>query len=259
MWPHRLPVSGFEVTVQPPTGMEDLLLQEARVLDTALAFRLFDRLVTISHGAAANWSGLAVTDLEALLLLLRLATLGDVVHAETNCLAARCGARVDVSFRVKDYLASQTPRMPRGVQKIEGTECYRLAAPDVSFRLPNGGDLFAIDHRGILEREMMQRCVQPAEVPARVRRRIDLAMEALAPRLSRTMNAECPECRATMNFYFDVRQFVLNELREHAATIFEDVHLLASYYKWREADILALPRSRRARYAEALRGRWGAA
>jgi hypothetical protein len=52
---------------------------------------------------------------------------------------------------------------------------------------------------------------------------------------------------------------VLRELRDHAATIFEDVHLLAVYYKWPEEDILALPRSRRLRYGAALRDQGSAA
>ena len=62
-----------------------------------------------------------------------------------------------------------------------------------------------------------------------------------------------------MNFYFDVLPFVLRELRDHADSVFEDVHLLAMYYKWPEEDILALPRSRRLRYGAALRSPGNAA
>ena len=61
-----------------------------------------------------------------------------------------------------------------------------------------------------------------------------------------------------MNVYFDVRQFVLRELRDHARTVLEDVHLLAFHYQWPEKDILALPRQRRLHYANALRGQWSA-
>jgi hypothetical protein len=103
------------------------------------------------------------------------------------------------------------------------------------------------------EQELIRRCVPQRKVRARLRRRIDHAMLALAPRLSQMLNGVCPECHAAMNFYFDVQQFVLRELHEHAVAVFEDVHLLALYYKWQEADILNLPRTRRAYYAEALR------
>lgn len=253
MQEYRLPVSGLLVTVQPPTGVEDLLLQEACDLGMSLAFRLFDGLVRGPQEVTPNWGGLAVTDFETLLLLLRLVTSGDLIRAETKCSAAGCGARADVSFRVEEYLANPKLRAPRGVEKVDGTGSYYLAGEGVRFRLPNGEDLLAIERHAIREREMIERCVQPPGVPARVRRRIDRAMEALAPRLSRMMSGVCPECHAAMHFYFDIRQFVLRELRDRAATIFEDVHLLALYYKWPEKDILALPRSRRLQYAEALR------
>ena len=261
---HRLPVSGLQVSVQQPTGVEDLLLQEARNLDMGLAFQLFDRLVRVSRDAgtspdtAVSWGELSVTDLEALLLLLRREVLGDLIRAETECAAAGCKSRVDVSFHIDEYLADQKPRVPRGVAKIEGERTYRLAKSDVRLRLPNGEDMSAIDRQAITKRELMQRCIQ-AEVSARVRQRIERAMEALAPRLSRTMAGECPECHATMKFHFYVTPFVLRELRDHAATIFEDVHLLAVYYKWPEEDILALPRSRRLRYGAALRDQGSAA
>jgi hypothetical protein len=50
--------------------------------------------------------------------------------------------------------------------------------------------------------------------------------------------------------FFDVQAFCLTELRNQAAFLYEDVHLLAQCYHWTEADILALPRHRRAHYAE---------
>jgi hypothetical protein len=253
MLTYGLPVSGLQVVVQQPTGREDLLLQEAEDLDTGLAFTLLDRLVRFPQGATGDWGELAITDLETLLLLLRREALGDRIRAETECTEAGCKARVDVSFHIGEYLAAVKPRVPRGVEKINGEYAYRLAESDVKFRLPKSAELAAIDHQAITARALLQRCIRPSGVGASVRRRIERAMHALAPRLSRMMSGECPECKTTINFYFDVMPFVLREIRDHAATIFEDVHLLAVYYKWPEEDILALPRSRRLRYGDALR------
>jgi hypothetical protein len=84
-------------------------------------------------------------------------------------------------------------------------------------------------------------------------------MEAMAPRLSRPMLGRCPECKADIPFYFDVHSFVLQELRDHAASVYHDVHLLALHYKWPEGQILELPRSRRMQYAEMLREQEAAA
>ena len=255
----RLPVSGLPVVVHQLTGVEDLLLQEAPALDVGFALSLVERLVQVHDHATMDWRGLAVTDFEAMLLLVRRATLGDLVSAETNCTAAGCGARMDVSFHIEEYLARGTPHHAKGVEKRETDGWFGLTGQNVRFRLPNVGDLMAVDSQTNPERELFRRCVEPEMVPAPLRRRIDWALQALAPRLSQTLAGECPECHAQMDFYFDVRDFVLRELRLKAAAIYQEVHLLAFYYKWPEEDILALPRSRRIQYASALRSRGSAA
>jgi hypothetical protein len=84
-------------------------------------------------------------------------------------------------------------------------------------------------------------------------RRVENAMEALAPPLSHTVQGQCPECGSVLDLYFDAQQFCLQELRGQALFIYDDVHLLAMEYHWSEADILALPRNRRAQYAERVR------
>ena len=78
-------------------------------------------------------------------------------------------------------------------------------------------------------------------------------METLAPSLSQKLQGECPECGAGAALYFDAQQFVLLELRDQAVFLYDDVHLLAREYHWSQAEILALPRSRRTRYAEMVR------
>jgi hypothetical protein len=52
---------------------------------------------------------------------------------------------------------------------------------------------------------------------------------------------------------FDPQQFVLQELQNQARFVYEEIHLLAMYYQWSKAEILALPRSRRMYYAERIR------
>jgi hypothetical protein len=254
----RLPVSGFPVIVHQPTGVEDLLLLEAPALDARFAMMLLDRLVRTHDDVAVDWARLTVTDFEALLLLLRRASLGDIVRAETNCGATGCGARMDVSFRIEEYMASHSPRIPRGVDTSEGDGWLRVTGQGVRFRLPSAADLMAVDSETRPDRELLRRCVEPATVAAHMRRRIESAMETLAPRFSRTLSGECPECHARMDFYFDVQEFVLGELRAQVSSIYQEVHLLALYYKWPEVTILSLPRNRRIHYANALRSQGSA-
>jgi hypothetical protein len=254
-----LPVSGLRVVIGPPTGVEDLLLQETRLCDVTLALTLIGRLTHVVGKETENWGDLTLTDVEALLLLLHQITVGDLVRAETRCAVATCGAPADVSFRIGQYLASNTPRFPRGVAKSEVEGWFHFGGEATKFRLPTAHDLALMDHNPQAYRELVQRCIEPGGVPAAVRRRIENAMEALAPRLSRPLRGECPECQAKMDSYFNVVEFVLRELRDQAASIYQDVHLLAYHYKWTEQMILELPRNRRMQYAETIRNQGRAA
>jgi hypothetical protein len=250
----KLPVSGWKVVVQQPTGVEDLMLQEAADSQVRVLFRLFERLVRVEDTPTVAWSSLAITDLETLLLMLRRETLGSWIRAETCCPVAGCRALVDVSFRIDEYLASTRIRVPRGVEKADRNGSYVLANEQIVFRVPNAWDLLAVDGSADPRSELLKRCIEPSEVSARTKRCIERCMESLAPSLSRVLSGTCPGCAAAMSFYFDLRQFVLRELSDRAARIYDDVHLLAFHYKWPEEKILALPRSRRLLYAEALRG-----
>ncbi len=256
----QLPTSKLRVLVRAPTGTEDMLLQEASALDSVLAMILIGRLVQPEDGSMSDWGELPATDIEALLLLLRFVTLGDLVSTTMVCSAsAQCGAKIDVSFRVHEYLSSQTVRAPKGVDAAAAQGWFSLAGKEVKFRLPTAADLLSLERGPASYPALLARCIQPASISARLRRRVESAMEAMAPRLSRTMVGTCPECKAAIRFYFDVRSFVLGELRNHAGTVYQDVHLLAFHYKWPERQILELPSARRMHYVQMLREQGAAA
>jgi hypothetical protein len=77
----------------------------------------------------------------------------------------------------------------------------------------------------------------------------------MAPSLSQDLLARCPECGAEVTVAFNARSFCLRELRDGAAFLYEEVALLAGRFHWSEADILAMPRTRRQRYIELARKR----
>jgi hypothetical protein len=82
-------------------------------------------------------------------------------------------------------------------------------------------------------------------------------MEAMAPSLCAELHGVCPECGAAVETTFDPLQYTLRELRDQAAFVYEEVCSIAHHYHWSEAEILALPAVRRARYAE-LAAHWAA-
>lgn len=248
----RLPVSGLEVTIRQPVGEDDLLLQETHAFNTAVALALISRLVRPVDGSAVQWSELTITDLEALLLLIRKVVVGDLIEADLACVQPECGARITVSFRISEYLSYHPSRSPKETTAA-GEGWFGLRQQSVKFRLPAAADVLAAMETAKPDRELMRRCIQPEDVPAKLQRRVERAMEAMAPNLSGEMQGECPECHQHVTVYFDVQKYVLRELRDRASRIYEDVHLLAFHYRWSEESILLLPRNRRILYAEMLR------
>lgn len=247
----RLPVSGLEVAIRQPVGEDDLLLQEMRASNTALALTLISRLARPADGSVVDWNELTITDLEALLLLIRKVVVGDLIEADLSCVQPQCGAKITVSFSISEYLSHNQSRRPEEMVAEEGW--FRLQEPDVRFRLPAASDLLAVMEKPRPDRELMRRCIQPEGISAKLKRRVMNAMAMMAPNLSSEMQGECPECHHQVDVYFDVQKYVLRELRDRAKQVYEDVHLLALNYRWSEESILLLPRNRRMLYAEMVR------
>jgi len=246
----RLPISGMEVMLQQLTGAEDILLLEASAHD--ITVDLIARLASPVNASAVEWSALCVTDLDALLLLLREMIFGDLIRTDIVCPAENCGKRIDIFFSIREYLDHHRSRMARGVEVADEAGWFRLRSTPVSFRLPTGADQVAVAKTSKPERELIRRCIQPANISAHLLKRVETAMETLAPSLSHDLQGQCHECGMAVNMYFDVQYYVLSELRHQAAFIYEDVHLLAMHYHWSQAEILSLPHSRRAHYMEML-------
>jgi len=246
----RLPVSGLAVDFRSPTGADDVLLVEAPAADWPLALRLLDRLV-VADDDPLDLGGLTVSDGDALLLLLRRAQGLDWLRANVDC--TECGEPLEVAFSAGDYLAHNEPETPAGVVALEEPGWYGLDGTEVSFRLPRVRDLVELAGSEDAEAELLRRCVRPAAVSGRRLREVEAAMEALAPSLSRELEAQCPSCGRDLLVELDVQLYCTAELRLLARSVFEDVHAIAASFHWPESEILALPRERRARYAELAR------
>jgi len=242
----RLPVSGAVVSLRLPTGADDLLLLEQSGSDPEVALSLISRLARTEP--PVDWASLPVPDLEALMLRIRQMALGDRIQCDLRCRAPGCRARVDLSFSIDAYLEHRRPGARRGaVEPAEEPGWYRLRGEDIQFRLPRASDQIRGDGNPA---ELRTVCVRPAKSPARLIRRVEAALDAMAPILSGQLDASCAECGRVTPVYFDVLGFVLAELRSEAAFIYEDVRTLAMKFHWQEPAILEMPAKRRARYVE---------
>jgi hypothetical protein len=245
-----------------------MLLLEAASNDARLALLLAECLARAADGTLVEWRSLSVTDLDVFILRLRQHLIGDRIRADVKCHAPNCGKRIDVDFSIDAYLDHHlaevskprlrgwpvnpaddkpgwfclAPRPPR--------KCDLPVASQVRFRLPTVGDLLALGWRSDADAELARCCIHPAHLPIRLRRVVEAGMEALAPCLSGDLEGVCPECGAHVPIYFDAKQYCLQELRDRASFIYEDIDLLAQRYHWSEDAILAMPQSRRANYAE---------
>ena len=244
----RLPVAGIDVVVRTPAGIDELLIVE-NAPDFAAAVRICDELVARADGVLFAWADAAVTDLDAAVLWLRRAILGDTIRADVRC---ECGERVDIAFSIADYVEHHRP-LPSDTARGDEPGWFCIATTE--FRIPRANDQLAIARSAEPVAALLDRCTRSG-VPLddNLRQRIEVAMELLAPSLCDELEGTCPKCSAIIGVTFDPLEFSLRELRDHASTIYEDVCAIAHHYHWSETDILALPATRRGRYAELARG-----
>jgi hypothetical protein len=249
----RMPVSGIDVEFRHATGEEDLLLLEGGGDLISTSMELVQRLAIPGGGAELDAATLTIADLEALLLELRRRVFGDVMATRGRCPEAECAAPIDLSFRISDYLRGRAKRKPAHVKPVESEpNWFQLRDSGVQFRLVTVDDLAAAAASAHPEKELARRTIRSRSpgVIERSHRRAERAMESLAPPLSGEIEGQCPECGASVRFWFDVQSYVQRELRYDAEFLFEDVHQLATRYHWSEEKILALPRQRRVQYVE---------
>ena len=245
----RLPVSGLDVALRMPDGADDMLLHEASgaPVDTGLA--LLARLARGNDGRA-DWSGLTVTDFEVLLLHVRTARLGERLALGFAC--PHCRARVEIGFRIADYLHAVRPRTVPGVVP-DDTRPGWFTLQGAGFRLPTAADQAEAARHADPACHLAAACLDKAARTRPMRGRVERAMAAMAPEVSRPIGGTCPDCAAAVLAPLHVTRLVFTELRRAAATVHDEVNLIARAYHWPEATILALPQGRRRAYAERIR------
>jgi hypothetical protein len=251
--PTPLPVSGFRVFLREPTGDDELIALRRDPPAAVSMLALARALVRAPDGSELDWPALPAVDLAAAALLIRSAWLGDRISTETLCPADGCGAQIDVSFLIGDYLDHHRPRAFRGAAPA-ADGWFALAGSEAEFRIPTIAEQVTAVRDGLDGDWLGELCIRPADVPASVRRRIERALSTLAPQLEDHVGGQCPVCGHTVELFFAPLSYVLAELRDTSSGLYADVHELAFAYGWSEASILALDRRRRHGYVAMIRG-----
>lgn len=220
-------------------------------------------------GAAANAppetvAALSVGQRDSLLLALRVRLFGARLLSLTAC--PQCAHELELDFAASEITAPALETLPE-------TLLVEAAGYEACSRLPNGGDLIAVvtDNqaaRGDAQAaacgaDLLARCLRWvrragdeewlenwAELPPALIAAIAARMEQADPQANVQLDLRCADCGHRWLALFDIVAHLWSELDDWARRTLREVHLLATAYSWREADILALSAQRRQLYLE---------
>ena len=195
--------------------------------------------------------GLTAGDREAMLLHIRRLTLGSRMDLVLRCPA--CREPMDLEVDAESLLVSPYPD-PRPYYEAAFDEDD--GGGGVRFRLPDGADLeeaAAIAQHDVdgAALRLLRRCVlDPADgpLPAAVWEQLPARMAELDPQAEIVLDVACPACGHGFAALFDTADFFFRELAGRLENVYREVHTLAFYYHWSEAEILAMAPARRRRY-----------
>jgi uncharacterized protein (UPF0212 family) len=191
---------------------------------------------------------------DGILLKLRDQLFGSHLVSVARCPA--CGDRLQLTFNVSDV------RTVTGEKQAEPLT-VRLDGFVVCFRLTDSNDQASIaecDDITVGRRLLLRRCLlevrrngeeQPAEqVSEKILEAVSEKMAQADPQADVQLDLTCPACSHAWSAAFDIVSYFWQEIDSWAQRILRDIHLLASAYGWREADILNMSARRRQFYLE---------
>jgi hypothetical protein len=201
--------------------------------------------------------GLTVGDRETLLLHLHRLSFGSRIECVLNC--PQCGEKLDVDLHTDDLLLPPYDQ-PQPEYDAPFGDGYL-----VRFRLPTGADQahiagLAQADLDAAEQALIDRCVlavshhdQPLErLPQSLNADLADCMAQLDAQAELSIRMTCPICGTDFATLLDMAQFLAAEIANHSRLLNREIHTLALYYHWSEAEILHLPAQRRQTYLHLL-------
>ncbi len=200
--------------------------------------------------ADALWA-LSVGDrIHALLAILGRAYEGPL-WVERRCANEACGEPIEIDVSPAELVALAGSGADERIAVEHGGRTLEV-------RRPTGRDQVAWQRRGFADEDDALRSVArdlvlggaELELDDGLVAAVDDALREADPLVCLELSVACPYCRAVRCYELDVLELALDWFRERQAALIADVHALALRYHWTEAEILAVPGARRARYLE---------
>jgi T4 bacteriophage base plate protein len=192
---------------------------------------------------------LSIARRDALLVQVREATFGSRFDVFAECPA--CQQPLELSVNPADIFISE---------EVSSKDTLMLDGYSLDMRLPNSYDLAALLEApdiNTAQNLLLERCVQieqqgqhlqVGELPNETLEKLETHLARLDPHAEVLLNLTCPTCSHVWQVLFDIVSFLWREVAHESKRLLGEVHILASAYGWREADILGLSRERRQAY-----------
>lgn len=203
---------------------------------------------------AEELARLSIGERDGRLLTLREWTFGPRLEGLATC--PGCSKRLEFTLNIGEIRFIPEVKQPENLSLTIGEYV-------VHFRLPNSLDLAAIsgqEDETVSRSLVLNRClfsIQRGNEKESMERLPSGVVQAVLDKMAETdpqadvqLDLSCPWCRHQWQIPFDIVSFFWNEMDAWARRILREVHILASAYGWREADILAMSPWRRQIYLE---------
>ncbi len=244
---------------RPLTGEMELVLAEIAGSDASLPAKVTSALsATLDRVGGEVPTGslvetLCVADRQFMMRILSVYLGAEEVWLTARC--KHCGEQFDFMVNQSELPVKEAGEGFPFAPVETSVGFYRL-------RVPNGADQLAIatvDNSEAALQTLLERCIMDLpdtlegledssdfikKIRAEDLRKIETAVENVAPEVATMAQAACPECKGANIMEIDPYMC----LKQGSAGIFTEIHTLASTYHWSETDILSMPKIRRQRY-----------
>lgn len=212
------------------------------------------------QGTDRQLAELSVGQRDAGLLQVRSLTFGSQLNSMTSCPECHCQLEFGLAVADIQFADAAVELAEEGAIAL-----YDFEQEDykIQFRLPNSYDLGAIAPvSDVVESsaQLLSRCLVAAHykgekvdlqtLPTAVVAQLSAQMIERDPQAEVLMPLNCPDCDHSWQSLFDIVSFLWAELTAKAKQLLQEVHILARFYGWREADILAMSTMRRQFYLD---------
>lgn len=209
-----------------------------------------------SPGELAQFS---IGQRDACLLTLREWMFGAQIQGIAAC--PKCRERLELMFDVAEIRVAKDLETALPV----ASHLLRIDGYEVRFRPPNTTDLEAIATCQTAEAardQLLARCTleirrgkknaktHAAQLPPKVVGALVEKMALVDPQANVQLSFTCPVCLHGWSAAFDIASFLWSEINDWAERVLRQIHIIASAYGWREADILEMSAERRSYYLE---------